>query len=487
MEQVRTEEDLMIRASVDGLASVADDEAIAQMERVADEYHANEHNGRRLRIHLVLRNQQLVDALRRTPLSGKLMDNIELYTYTDEDLNALDILGINPAGTFRLDSQPITLESSQRVHLVIFGASGQAESLAINAAQVAHYPNYCRDNTLRTRITMVSDSMSDFYNFRQRFANLLRHSYCREVKISENGISVSTTAPKYAETRKDFVDIEWEFVESTTANSALNYKLTKWASDANQQLTIAFCSNVSDENISNALALPRELRESDCRIFVKVDNPIALNLLKQSSGYDNIHPFGFKGSNQQHFTTVIRLAQLVNYAYCTMDFSSIEAQRQGSVPVIVATELPTQDLLDEYWSSNDAQGYPNLNTPKRWSNIYNAFSITTKMRSIGIDVARWGSLFTIGDRDVELLAEVEHNRWNVEELILGFEPTTEAEHQEVLADISKKDVLKQEFKHEDLRNYDELGVDKTGLSIKRYDQGLTHSIPMIAYAYKHLD
>jgi hypothetical protein len=108
------------------------------------------------------------------------------------------------------------------------------------------------------------------------------------------------------------------------------------------------------------------------------------------------------------------------------------------------------------------------------------------MRSIGIDVARWGSLFTIGDRDVELLAEVEHNRWNVEELILGFEPTTEAEHQEVLGDISKKNILKKKFKHEDLRNYNELGVDKTGLSIKRYDRGLTRSIPLIVYAYKLL-
>jgi hypothetical protein len=479
--------DLIIRAAGDGLDSETDNAAIAQMEKVATEYHASEHKGVRLRIHLVLHNQSLVDALRRTPLTGKIMDNIELYAYTENDLAAINLLGVNPTGSYRLDRQPITFESSQRVHLVIFGASGQAESLAINAAHVAHYPNYCRDNTLRTRITLISDSLTDFYRFRQRYANLLRHSYSREVKITDNDITVNTTAPKYAETRKDFVGIEWEFVESSTANAALNYKLIKWASDKNQQLTIAFCSENYNDNISNALALPRELHESDCQIFVKVNDPIALNLLKQSPSFENIHPFGFSEPNQSYFATFIRLAQLVNYVYCNMRDTSDEEQKLRAVPMILPTELPTKGELDRLWGRNNEHGCPKLNTPKRWSNIYNAFSITTKMRSIGIDVSRWGTLFMINNRDVELLSEVEHNRWSVEELILGFEPTTEAEHQLILADVNRKEALKEVFMHEDLRNYSELGLDKTGLSVKRYDQGLTRSIPLIAYAYKHID
>jgi hypothetical protein len=167
--------------------------------------------------------------------------------------------------------------------------------------------------------------------------------------------------------------------------------------------------------------------------------------------------------------------------------TSDEEQKLGAVPMILPTELPTQEELDRLWGCNNEHGYPKLNTPKRWSNIYNAFSITTKMRSIGLDVSRWGTLFMINNRDVELLSEVEHNRWSVEELILGFEPTTEAEHQLILTDVNQKEALKEVFKHEDLRNYSELGLDKTGLSVKRYDQGLTRSIPLIAYAYKHID
>ncbi len=480
-----SQQDLVIKSDLNGPTSEADNAAISEMEKVAAGYNAAEHNGVRLRIHLILRNQRLVDALKRMQLTGSLMDNIELYAYTTEDLNAIYFLGIDPASHFRLDRKPITAESAQHVHLVIFGSSAQAESLAINAAQVAHYPNYCRDTTLRTRITMVANSLADFYKFRQRYANLLRHSYCRDVKISDSAISANTTAPKYAETRKDFVGIEWEFVESPATGKVLNYKLTQWATDINQQLTLAFCADDNDENISNALALPRELHNDSCQIFVKASNPTAINLLKQSPGYANLQPFGFEEFNPQYFQAFIRLAQLVNYAYCNMRASDSDEQRQGMVPMIIATELPSQADLDKLWNLNDKHGCPKLNTSKRWSNIYNAFSITTKMRSIGIDTSRWGTLFALSDRDVELLSEVEHNRWNVEGLILGYVPTSEAEHQAILADISKKEVYKKELKHEDLRNYHELGIDDSGLPVTRYDQGLTRSIPLIAYAYKH--
>ena len=85
-----------------------------------------------------------------------------------------------------------------------------------------------------------------------------------------------------------------------------------------------------------------------------------------------------------------------------------------------------------------------------------------------------------------MLAEVEHNRWSVEELVLGYRPATEEEHAEIMKDISLRSKFKTEFVHDDLRSYRELGVDETGLSVVRYDVGLVRTLPLLAYSYHRL-
>lgn len=46
------------------------------------------------------------------------------------------------------------------MHLVIAGFSDLGESLAFHAALIAHFPNYVRNQTLRTRITIVDKELS---------------------------------------------------------------------------------------------------------------------------------------------------------------------------------------------------------------------------------------------------------------------------------------------------------------------------------------
>ena len=108
------------------------------------------------------------------------------------------------------------------------------------------------------------------------------------------------------------------------------------------------------------------------------------------------------------------------------------------------------------------------------------------MHSLGHPVSEWGTLFSISEKEVEALSEVEHNRWSVEELILGYMPTTEEEHLAIQKDIKKRDELKAAFKHDDLRSYQELGADSTGLSVVRYDMGLIRTLPLLAYMYHQM-
>ena len=169
--------DRYIFSDIDADISVSDNNAIKTYQQMANGYRASENNGNRLRIHLILRNQALVNVLRRMPIEKPLADNIELYAYTREDLWSMDVLGIRLGSKSLINRLPINAESNSRVHLVLFGASAQAESLAIHTALTAHFPNYCRDNWLRTRITWVCDDINDFTRFKQQYRNLLENSY----------------------------------------------------------------------------------------------------------------------------------------------------------------------------------------------------------------------------------------------------------------------------------------------------------------------
>lgn len=472
--------DITIRSAATGTPLDADNAAVAQLREAAGGYRAADHGGDRLRVHLVLRNQALADSLKRLPLADDLAENMELYAYTAEDLWAMEMLGVRPDSPTRLDRQPVPPDSPQFTHFVIFGAGGQAESLAIHTALIAHYPNYCRDNSLRTRITMVADSPDDLRHFQQRYRNLLAHSYRRTVYVDDNEVRCEELAPQYAGHRDNFVDIEWEFVTARSDNGIVNYKLQKWASDENRQLTIAFCYADDDRNVSETLSLSSAVLAST-PVWLRVCDDRAVGFLKQSGQFANVIPFGMTDAELPDMSLFIRMAQCVHFAYCHMRETSREEQSQGRTAMEVAVEIPTERQLQDLWNS------PRLTTPKRWSNVYNAFTLRSKMHSLGHPAEEWGTLFAINDHEVESLSEVEHNRWSVEELILGYRPTTQAEHDDILKDLTLRSQLKSEYIHDDLRSYRELGIDETGLPVTRYDTGLIRTLPLMAYTYHQMN
>ena len=456
--------------------SESDNRAIREFYKVAGEYNAEKNGGMRLRVHLVLMSQALVNVLRRMPLEGEMARNIELYAYTVEDLWSMELLGIRPGEKALLDRKPITAESEVRVHLVLFGVTGQAESLAVHTALTAHFPNYCRDNSLRTRITWVGDSLGEFSRFRQQYRNLLENSFHRTVAIDSGEVVVNSFAPKYIAERRDFVDVEWEFVEGKSHSDAIRYKLCRWASDENQLLTVAFCYEGDDRNINEALALPLNSMPQ-FPVLLRVKDDASISFLKQSASFSQLKPFGMDDAGLNRMGEFIDMAQYINYAYCKMRSTSQSERERGATDMIVATELPTLEELQELWNNSV------LTTAKRWSNIYNAFTLNTRMRSMGHPFDAWHKLFAVGDSEVEVMAEVEHNRWSVEELILGYTPTTADEHNAIMNDIGLRNKLKAEFKHDDLRNYSELGTDDTGLPVSRYDAAIIRTLPLIAYSY----
>ena len=422
--------------------TLGDDKAIATLGQLAEEYDVTTHQGKRLVCHLLIQSNESLRMLQTCDLCKEVRQKIDVYPFTLGEIWSRSII---------LDYEPIILQSEKHVHLVIFGMGNIAEMVAIQAAHVAHYPNYVRNHSLRTRITMVdADAEKKSEIIIKRYQHLFDNSYYRIVKPAEEKAVVRFHKPMYEGKREDFVDVEWEFVEAEKWNADVREKLQLWAKDERQLLTVVMAHQDKDTNAAQALFLPNELYEQHIPIYIYG---------QQKCDYDVTLP-------------LVRMAKNVNYIYDQCYNDNIK-NWHGSLRFTVEID---KDEREKSWEA--------LSNVKRMSSIFNAMTISTKMRSIGLEENDWDKFYDITQKDIELLAQVEHNRWNVEELILGFRPCTDKEQEKISADVqTQKSVYKARKIHYDLRAYNDLRPDGTGKPVQIYDLCLSACLPLITKAF----
>ena len=419
-----------------------DNEALTLLSDLAAKYDVETHNGKRLICHFLVQKNETSQMLQTCDLCDEVRQKIDVYPFTMDEVWSRGIV---------LDYEPITIQSEKHVHLVIFGMGELAQMVAIQAAHVAHYPNYVRNHSLRTRITMVDGQAEQkSEEFIKRYQHLFDNSYYRIVKPSEEKAIVKFHRPMYEGKREDFVDVEWEFVEAESWNADVREKLQLWAKDKTQLLTVVIANKDGNKNKSEALILPQELYRQSIPIYT---------YSQQNNGYDVTMP-------------LVRMAKNVNYIY-NQCYNDNVKDWKGFLRYSVEINPEERELM---WAK--------LSNVKRMSSIYNAMSIPTKMRSMGLEENEWDKFYDIPQQDIELLAQVEHNRWSVEELILGFRPCTEKEQDIIAADIAtQKDAYKARKIHYDLIAYNDLKPDKTGRGVQVYDLCLSACLPLIAKAF----
>ena len=113
------------------------------------------------------------------------------------------------------------------------------------------------------------------------------------------------------------------------------------------------------------------------------------------------------------------------------------------------------------------------------SNMYAANSIPFKLRSLSVRENK-----RLSEEEIDLMARTEHNRWNIERLLMGFSPYPFSERmvfKEILSsdnigaaqelNTKLKAAKKKLFKHKDIAPYDEL-LDGS----KRYDRTIVKNI-----------
>lgn len=440
----------------------ADNQAMGVLKFIANAYDLKANNGKRLLCHLLIRSYALLHTIRLNGFRQEIEAKLEVNPFTMEDQWCQSV-------ALNLDREPITRQSEKTVHLVIFGMTEIAEQIAVNAAHVCHFPNYLqKSHSLRTRITVIDEAaIEKSIEWTQRYNHLFDNCFYRLVDTKKRPAVITLSRPTYKD-REDFVDIEWEFVSASPYDELLREKISQWSLNQSQLLTIVFAKDHSDEGFNNALHLPESIVSAKVPVYVYMHSNEALGLINHSGSTPNIIPFGMADSGYDVNIPIIKMAKNVNYIY---DRCYKENDKDWNGHLRFSVEID-EEKKEELWTKRSGL--------KRMSNIYNAMTIGVKMRSMGFKDDEWDKLYDMSKEEIETLAEVEHNRWSVEELILGWRPCTDSEQREVEADVNMKEVLKQRKIHYDLRAYNDLRPDGTGRPVQVYDRCLSACIPLIA-------
>ena len=207
---------------------------------------------------------------------------------------------------------------------------------------------------------------------------------------------------------KDFLDVEWEFIQADEKNPAVQEYIREMAEEEHTRLTIAVCVPDSDQAIAIGVNLPPAVYESAVQVLIYQQKGDAIvrklsgSAIAGHSYYAKVHPFGMS-SDGYDLDLVHKLV-----------FIAANANKEGERSLQHMLSVDVAKQLQKASESKSAAA-------NMWSNIYHASHMWTKLRSVG---SKDGSL---SEEDVAILGQTEHIRWNVEQLLTQYRPLTEAE------------------------------------------------------------
>lgn len=320
-----------------------------------------------------------------------------------------------------LDHEGIVESSSKHVHLIIVGMNRMGIALAKEAAHLMHFPNFNEETGKnRTRITFIDDHADREMNF---FVG--RYSGYFEVATSKlyKDMSYRTDEdfPRNEDIKNHFLDIQFEFIKGRVESEHVRSWIKKQLEDDDAITTIAICLHDPSQSFGMAMYLPDEVytrgRNDLSKPWEVVDKDKVVNIfvrqektgsLIKSFGdtaksayacnkkYANIYPFGMIDDSFAVDYDSNRLAMAFNFIYADKLRADISLNE-----------------LSEKWKP--------LKISHKWSNLYLADSIEFKLRSIGLDVES-AKQAKLTKEQIDTMAYIEHCRWNMEKLLLGYRP-----------------------------------------------------------------
>lgn len=372
-------------------------------------------------------------------------------------------------------------DDSKYVHLVFVGTTNFAVAFAMEAAQVLHFPNFNKHKELRTRITFI-DLHADVE--KEEFITRNRHFFevqsYRYQDLSDNSKNYRSKVIPCSDPTCNFLDVEFEFIKGDVFSQKVQNEISKWAKAKDKQYLSIFLAMANQHNnFVMGMNMPDAVYDNEIPVFIRQDlsDNFVTNLRKADTKdipyytittikdpekrhgrYANIYPFGMNETVYTADEKSLKRAKLINYLYNTANYTT----NKFTSPLVLAS-IPTERIwreADEQWSE--------LSAALKWSNLYSSYTIRTKMASLRAkrklkldDFSRDTAPLT--DNEVEEIARVEHNRWNVEKLLMGYRrPHPEEDYYNAknrsIKDASELKKNKKLFIHHDIRPFDDLDV-----------------------------
>lgn len=376
------------------------------------------------------------------------------------------------------------------LHLVIVGSNNFASTIAIEAAHIHHFPNFEKNNSLKTRITFIDlkadKEMPLFFTRNRHFCDVQSYLYS-DMSAPDAKYTPETHSELLSKDidKHDFLDVEFEFIKGDVFAENVQELLKEWALDMKRQcLSIFLAMTDQRNNFVMGMNMPDEIYEKQIPIFIRqeradnfvtnlrktdfnnsheyqiVDNKTIIST--QNNGrYANIYPFGMEDMAYCFNKKSLLQGKLINYIYCFLDdkskkynYNAAELNKHKLEIIDELKNMPEKTL----WENVDKK-WGDLSVANKWSNFYFADNLTCKLDVLRL--MRGGNIIkddTLTEEDLHMLAIMEHNRWNVEKLFMGFRVAKPYEDYYRIKDI-KQDAVntnKKLFIHSDIRPYDDL-------------------------------
>lgn len=462
-------------------------------------------------------------AFKTTEIFGRVKDlNIEFVPYnfyagwakqvfvqqyhTDKDRSGKKIQYPSVYGKLNNQDENNLLKSDSQlyVHLVFVGTTNFAVAFAMEAAHVLHFPN---GDLAKTRITFIdknADTEKDEFIIRNRhFFEVQSYLYCDLSQGKKYNPQPDcshlyfTDRNGYKPADANFLDVEFQFIKGDVFSKNVQDVICQWAQEHNEQhyLSIFLATTNQRHNFVLGMNMPdavydqevpifirqdysdnfvSNLREADedvltnpqCNTYAYLENGNSKPITKVSAGrYANIYPFGMNETAYSENDDELKTAKLINYLYDTMN----EYQFQS---IAHLNAMPKKLLWEEanfHWH--------NLSVAKQWSNLYNAYTFGIKLAVLramrGLDPKDTRKdKEPLNDQEIDVIARLEHNRWNVEKLLMGYRKAHKNEDKYNQEESIKK-ILKQNknrYIHHDIRPFDQLedGIDNLDREFSKY-------------------
>jgi hypothetical protein len=265
--------------------------------------------------------------------------------------------------------------SGKTPHLAVLGFGKMGQSVALQAAKIAHYAS-----GIPLRVSIVDRDAA-------RLGNMFLGSYPHYPKICEI-----------------------EFVSAEIGTAQCLACIQEWAREPDSCVTLAVCLDEESECISAAIRIAAYFRDNPAPLYVRMADTTGLaSLFEDAQGLphwlDNLHPFGMICQTCRMDTVIDGrldvLAQAIHKAY-------------------------TEEQINKGRHADDAAMRPwaYLDPAFRDSNRQQADHIPVKLRTIDcLNVGKdkpGTAVKSLGPEDVEMMAKMEHARWNAERFLAGW-------------------------------------------------------------------